>query len=127
MKILVCGGRNYHNQQKVFEVLDQYCLNNGLCIEHEDGNWLPANVIIIHGDANGADQLADQWAVVNWVPIEVYPADWEHQGKKAGILRNIDMLELGQPDLVIAFPGGVGTQHMKTIARKKGVRVWEID
>jgi hypothetical protein len=36
------------------------------------------------------------------------------------------MLEQGRPDLVVAFPGGNGTHHMKRIARAAGIEVLEV-
>lgn len=47
-------------------------------------------------------------------------------GGRAGSLRNQQMLDEGQPALVVAFPGGTGTENMKRIARSAGVRVLEI-
>lgn len=39
----------------------------------------------------------------NLVHHEHYPADWDTYGKSAGMRRNRQMLEGGQPDLVVAF------------------------
>jgi hypothetical protein len=89
--------------------------------------WLPpSDTVIIHGGARGADALADQWAVCNWLMPEVYPADWDKHGRAAGPLRNQRMLDEGKPDLVVAFSGGSGTTDMVRRARKTNVRVIEI-
>ena len=37
------------------------------------------------------------------------------------------MLEEGKPDLVVAFPGGRGTENMKKLAREAGVEVIEFN
>lgn len=84
-------------------------------------------VIIISGMAKGADSLAIDWAVVNWLRWEEYPADWETHGKAAGLIRNQQMLDEGKPDLVVAFPGGRGTADMIRRAEKAGVEVIKID
>lgn len=127
MRVLVCGGRGFHDKKLVYNTLDQLCVDRGLQSKPDEyGNWLPKNIVIIHGAARGADSLADDWAVVNWVPTEEYKPDWDKLGKAAGILRNIDMLEQGKPDLVVAFPGGRGTAHMIRIAKEAGVEVIEI-
>jgi hypothetical protein len=47
-------------------------------------------------------------------------------GKKAGPLRNQRMLDEGRPDLVVAFPGGGGTEDMRC-AVKAGVSVHEVN
>lgn len=125
IRVLVCGGRDYSDKERVCQVLDDFCTNRSLWDVGPDGNALPTGLTIIHGAARGADRLADYWAVNSWVPVEEYKPDWDTYGKAAGILRNIDMLDSGV-DVVIAFPGGRGTAHMIKIAKEKGVEVIEI-
>jgi hypothetical protein len=122
VRVLVCGGRDYSDYDYVRHVLYDFCDTHGLA---DNEYKMPNNLTVIHGGARGADSLADQWAVVNWVPVEEFKADWKNQGKAAGILRNIRMLDEGKPDYVIAFPGGRGTAHMVSIAKKAGVSVIE--
>lgn len=121
MRVLVCGGRDYDNYDHVRKVLYAFCDEHKLA---ENEYKMPDGLTIVHGGARGADLLADQWAVVNWVPIEEYKADWNTHGRAAGPIRNQQMLDTGV-DYVIAFPGGRGTEHMKKIARKAGVPVIE--
>lgn len=111
MRILVCGGRDFDDERRVKRVLGdlQYKLE-----------FKP--ITIIHGAARGADNMAARWAYDNKVNVEAYPADWNKHGKPAGIIRNKQMLDTGI-DLVIAFPGGRGTAHMKRIAAYAGVEV----
>lgn len=110
-RVLVCGGRNYGNQSRVFEYLDAF----------------PGGVtLLIHGAARGADSLARDWAIARGVPQHAYPAAWNVHGKRAGPLRNQQMLDQGKPDIVVAFPGGVGTEDMiprAIIARVPVLRV----
>jgi hypothetical protein len=119
MRVLVCGGRNYRDKERVWEILDRVC--------NPENKPLPEGVTIIHGGAWGADWLADHWAVHNLCAIEEYPANWEKHGKAAGPIRNLEMLNEAKPDLVVAFPGGRGTAHMVRIAKEAGVQVIEID
>ena len=49
--------------------------------------------------------------------------DWDEEGRKAGILRNIKMLNKYPDSIVIAFEGGVGTNHCVTHARTLQMRV----
>lgn len=95
MKILVCGGRDYKDYGLVVTTID----------DHKP-------TAIITGGATGADRLAGLYANVMHIPLTVYPANWKLHGKKAGHLRNQQMLDEGKPDLVIAFPGGKGTANM---------------
>jgi len=54
------------------------------------------------------------------------PAEWDKFGRRAGPLRNEQMLREGKPDVVVAFPGGRGTAHMVRIAKEAGIDVLEI-
>lgn len=125
-RILVCGGRDYVDREKVFNTLYDVCESRGWkYAEDAYGNWLP-DCTIIHGGAKGADTLADEFAVVNWTGLLIFEADWDRYGKAAGFIRNKRMLDEGRPDLVIAFPGGTGTANMVSIAKAAGVEVLEI-
>ena len=73
--------------------------------------------------AKGADAIAAGWAISNDVTLERYFPDWDNYGKAAGIIRNKEMLEEGEPDRLIAFPGGVGTTNMINICRGCGVEI----
>ena len=111
MRVLICGDRNWNNFEKIKEVLD----------------ILPADTIIIHGDARGADKIAGQLAKERGLEVIPYPADWDKYKKAAGPIRNMQMLKEGKPELVIAFHEDItkskGTKHMVSIATKAGVPV----
>jgi hypothetical protein len=125
-RILVCGGRDFADRDRLISVLDKVCDDRGWNMEPTpDGNYLP-DVVIISGKARGADTMAIDWAVVNWQEWEEYPADWNKYGKSAGYIRNKQMLDEGKPDLVVAFPGGRGTANMVKLAKDAGVAVLEV-
>ncbi len=113
LRVLVCGGRDFE---------DRGWLNLVLTEMHEDNRPKEKIGVIIHGGALGADVLAGAWAAANGVIAEVYNANWE-TGVRAGPIRNSVMLIKGEPDIVVAFPGGKGTADMKTKARIHGVPV----
>ena len=116
-RVLVCGGRDFNDAEKLVEKLDL------LREEHEaKGN----RVVVIHGDAKGADYLANSWAEFHKLKIKKFPANWKKFGKAAGHIRNAQMLEESSPDVVVAFPGGRGTQNMIQQAEKYGVPVIKI-
>lgn len=110
LDILVTGGRDFHDRdllEQVLDVLEPYC--------------------VIHGGAPGADTLANEWAGKNGAAVEEYPAEWEVHGKVAGPIRNQVMLDKSQPDLVVAFPGGNGTEDMVRRARRAGYVVLRVE
>jgi hypothetical protein len=111
MRVLVCGGRDYINQPHLFAWLDKF--HAAFTINE-----------IIEGGAKGADRLAWHWACKNDVLATEVPAEWRKFGRRAGTIRNQAMLDL-KPDAVIAFPGGAGTAHMTSIARKAKVKVYD--
>lgn len=121
MRVLVCGGRDYNDRERVYNVLDQITLHQGL-----GPNPDPVKQII-HGGASGADYLADCWAKSRGVEVRCFPAKWRTYGKPAGPIRNQQMLDEGKPDLVVAFPGHRGTPNMVARAKKAGVKVIEVD
>jgi hypothetical protein len=82
-------------------------------------------LVIIEGEARGADILAREWAKARNIPHIPCKADWDRLGKAAGLIRNRQMLDDHRPHFVLAFPGGTGTAHMCKIARAAKVPVRE--
>ena len=76
------------------------------------------NIILAHGKADGADSMSAFTAFEYGQPVLSFPANWTTQGQKAGVVRNKRMFDFFEPDLVIAFPGGRGTTHMRNHAKK---------
>ncbi len=111
MKVIVCGGREFSQEEFLFYSLDR--LHAEYCFD-----------LLIHGGAKGADALAHRWALSRGVQPAACEANWNRFGSQAGPMRNANMLGL-RPDLVVAFPGGRGTAHMVAIARGCGVKVRE--
>ena len=123
-RILVTGGRKYSNKEFVHKILNNFLAKGPF--------------ILIHGDADGLDTLAKEWAIENNVEQIPYPALWKdftqtpcnikygQFGKYnclAGFNRNEQMLKEGKPNLCLAFPGGKGTADMKKRCKKANVLV----
>jgi hypothetical protein len=83
-----------------------------------------SEIEVIHGDARGADRWAAEVARQLGCRVRAFPADWDRFGKRAGILRNLQMLDQ-EPVLVLAFQfnGSRGTQHTISEARRRGIPV----
>jgi ABC-type sugar transport system substrate-binding protein len=114
VRVLVCGGRDFNDRALMAVEMQRLWVARGY----------PA--ALIHGDARGADRLAEEWAKRHGVPVLSFPADWENHGRAAGSIRNQLMLDAGKPDLVVAFPGGRGTADMVRRAKAAGVPVVEV-
>lgn len=117
--VLVCGGRDFAHPET-----DEWNFLNRKMSAVLQG--MMPNIRIITGGAKGVDTAAEAWAEVNGVEYERYPADWEKFGKPAGMIRNRQMLDDEPVDLVIAFPGGPGTEGMIALARKRKIPVIKI-
>lgn len=98
MRYLVCGSREYARLNYVKCFLDS--------INPDDE--------IIVGDARGVDTYVKKYCqnVLKKEP-RVYQAAWDIHGKKAGLVRNLEMLDT-LPHYVIAFWDGSspGTKFM---------------
>ena len=117
MKILVCGSRDWRLHDPVRERLSVH----------------PPGTIIVHGNARGADTVADIVAGQLGFEIRRYPANWEKYGKAAGMRRNAEMLTQEHPDkddvgldCVMGFSLGPvsksrGTHGMIKLAEKAGI------
>lgn len=78
--VIVAGSRNFNDMSLLCDKLDYY-------LQKQD------KVLIIHGGANGADKCAAMYAKERGIKTKVFLPDWDKHGKKAGILRNIEMFE----------------------------------
>jgi nucleoside-diphosphate-sugar epimerase len=106
-RILVCGSRGWNDGHAVY----LYLRNQ------------PRDAVIVHGAcASGADRHA--WLACQALGLrqEQHPADWKRFGKRAGFIRNDEMLDSGI-DRVAAFWDGEsrGTKHTIEGARKRGI------
>src|SRR3989442_4834179 len=109
LRVLVCGSRAWTDYDAILRRLAQM----------EEGR-----PTIVDGAAGGADTMADRAAKTLNLTIERYPADWATYGKRAGFIRNEQMLDIGV-GLVIAFWDGQsrGTQHTIESATRRGIPV----
>ena len=105
MKIGIIGSRTFTDYEKLKNTMSFFDLR------------LYETVTIVSGGAKGADTLAEQYAKDYGYLTEVYPADWDTYGKRAGYLRNITIVE--NSDVIVAYWDGKskGTCHSLKLAR----------
>jgi len=112
-KLVVSGGRNYSDGQRLYDELDR-----------QHAAWPIAE--IVHGNASGADRIADRWAADRKIRVRKFPANWKQLGRKAGPMRNAQMAKYG--DHLVAFPGDRGTSSMmKEMAKVKKPAMSSLD
>jgi hypothetical protein len=114
MRVLVCGGRDCRDSAFVEKTLDRLLAARGPFER------------LIHGAARGVDRIAGKWArdrgVLEW---EFLP-EWHRADAREGLSRNLRMIVAGAPDLVVAFPGGLGTGNMVEQAKAADIEVLEV-
>lgn len=110
MRVIVCGGRDFNELGYLVNCLDRIHASTPI-------------TAIISGGARGADTLGEFWAKTRSIPVVQFPAQWHEHGKAAGFRRNEQMARQGKADLVVAFPGGVGTRHMRETAARFNIKV----
>lgn len=103
-RTLVCGDRDWAFRDPLWAVL-RY-------VAPEE---------IVHGDARGADRIAEDWAMADDdVKIWSFPADWGRFGRGAGPIRNRQMARVAKPTFVLAFHDHIlkskGTADMLCVA-----------
>lgn len=108
MKVIVCGGRKFGDSDFLNSKLDEFHLKYNI-------------QTLIQGGADGADYIAKQWAINNNIQVITVMADWKTHGKAAGPIRNSEMLKLN-PDFVIGFKGGAGTNNMLKQAQENNIK-----
>ena len=116
MRVLVCGSRDWTNEDAIADALAEFTCE--------------PEVLVIHGDARGADRMAGKMAAFYGFEVRAVPADWDMYGKRAGYLRNMAMLDM-RPDVVLAFQcndratgrPSRGTQHTIDEAQRRGIPV----
>jgi hypothetical protein len=112
MRVLICGGRDFTNMKAMNREMTKI------------RDWYGGISCVIQGGARGADYLGKLWAEREGIPVIEMQANWNRYGKRAGHLRNGWMIEHGKPDVVVAFPGGRGTENMLAQAAAAELLIW---
>lgn len=126
MKIIIAGDREWDDPFIVTTVL-KGCYSQ---LKHSQ-----EPLVVIEGGANGADAIAGRWAdsmqkgLMGVIP-KTYPANWKKWGRKAGPLRNQEMLVGEEPDYVFGFHNNIsqsrGTRNMLNLSVAAGIPAYLI-
>lgn len=114
-RILITGSRHWTDKEAIRSaILD---VDNWGHIDWDE-------VVIVHGDCpTGADALAQEIAEELNITTDRHPADWS-LGKKAGPLRNQEMVDLGAfVCLAFPLPDSRGTVDCIRRAKNAGIPV----
>lgn len=112
LAVVVTGGRDFADRRLLFKTLDAI---------HDDRPI----TLVRNGGMTGADALSSRWAFERRVDTECIGALWGQYGSSAGPIRN-EWLLSRPTGLLVAFPGGRGTQNTLDIARRHHIEVVEV-
>ena len=117
MRVAFVGSRNWTDKEKIKEVVEKY---KKIAEKNDD------ILTVVSGGAQGADSLSVEAAKELGCNTLVFNAKWQVWGKAAGLIRNQEMLDDGDPEVVCAFRKGtksVGTDDMLEKARKRKIPI----
>lgn len=126
--LLICGDRKWQDEGIIRHLVEGTALK---CKRQGEP------LIIVEGEAKGADQIAGKVAEELGLQLEKFPALWNQFGRGAGPIRNKAMLEHlnkyadgGGTVLCFAFhhdlTASKGTKDMVRRARKSGIPTYVI-
>ena len=101
MKLLIAGSRKF--ERDLDELFDAGLV--GLAIYSLGG------VTVIAGGARGVDTAAEEWAESTGIDFQEYPADWDGLGRRAGYIRNCEMVEACDAAIIVWDGKSKGTKH----------------
>ena len=110
MRVIVAGSRGFNDYQKLEKKLD-FLLQN------------QKDVVIISGNAKGADTLGETYAIARNYGLETYPADWDTHKRAAGPIRNEQMAKVADACVVFWDGESRGSKHMIDTAHKYNLKV----
>ena len=120
-RIVICGGRHFNDYEQLKTTITNFLKQRKIEIE---------NVEIVSGHCQGADMLGEQYAKEYGLKLTIFPADWQRYKRKAGPIRNKQMIEYimqTENKAVIAFvsENSKGTKQTVLLAKRAGIFVVE--
>jgi hypothetical protein len=107
MKLAVVGSRTLKNYKLLLNELNQY-----------------DNITeIVSGGAQGADKLAERYAIEKNIPIKIFPANWSRWGKRAGYMRNREIWDYADEGIAFWDGHSRGTQHSFELSKFLGKKI----
>jgi hypothetical protein len=81
---------------------------------------------IVCGEARGIDSCGRKVAQECGIKVASFPADWDGEGKRAGLIRN-EIMAAYADALIAITNGSPGTRHMIQVALGQGLKVLVIE
>ena len=129
MRVVIFGGRKFGNKRLFDSTMYKF--------QEEIGKIS----IVVEGGATGADRMGRYWARQHHIPVITFEPNWDDlytmpvriktttQGKRynslATLVRNQRMVNEGELNHAISFPGESGTADMARRLKAAGIEIFE--
>ena len=107
-RVIIAGSRSFNDYEYLKKYMD-FLLQN------------KKEVVILCGEACGADALGKRYAQERGFAVQSFPADWQRFGRAAGPLRNRQMAACADACVVFWVGSSPGSASMVTEARRAGL------
>ena len=109
MRVIIAGSRTIHDRAKIVTAvqLSKFKITEVVC-----------------GMAPGVDMLGYEWARKHQLPIARFPANWKKNGRRAGFLRNVEMVNYADAAILVWDQKSRGTKSTLDLAQRKGIPVY---
>lgn len=112
IRIVIAGSRTFTDYPLLARKMDAFTRNLD-----------PDEIEVVSGEAKGADQCGERWAIERAIPIKRFPAEWDRYGRSAGYKRNDQMRDYATHLVAFHQDNSRGTQHMINSAYAAGLLV----
>ena len=115
IRLAVVGSRTFRDEALLKRTLDDFIAEHGV----------PS--VIVSGGALGVDTLAEQYAGNHGIPTLILRPEWGVHGKRAGILRNAEIVRESTHMVAFCVDQSRGTMDSVQRAKKKGIYVHVVE
>ena len=117
VELAIVGSRSFNDYATFNYVMNKICRENDYNVKK-----------VISGGAVGPDTFGEQYARMRKIPFKVFLPDWKKEGRRAGFIRNVDIINACT--VCVAFWDGEshGTKHdiELCIEQKKACWVYNV-
>lgn len=112
IRLIVAGSRDFNDYELLEKEVDSFILR----VQEKLGYGIP--VEIVSGRAKGADKLGERYAENRGLPVKIFFANWDMNGRSVGYIRNEEMAKYASDCVVFILNSSKGSTHMANLAKK---------